>query len=353
MSFPLADQFSLTLMARNRSAVTIHSYLGILSRMAAFLESRGVAVEAAQERDIEQWLVALKTESNLTNLTIRSYLVACRVFYLWCERQGVVPKSPAKYLKFGAHLPIPRIPDLQTTMDLICAPPSVPVTGHRDRAMAMLILGSGCRIAEVCGMRLQDIDLRSGHFRVLGKGAKERFCFLCGDPLEAMTEYITTYRPQLNPKTDHLWVTQYGSPLKSQDFRRTLETRLAAAGFQKHVYPSGVTRNAITPHKLRHLFASTLRDRGADLLDIRDLLGHATIDSTQIYVRLSRQHLQQAHGLFPKRWTPPPTSPQSEAIGGGAGAQGAATTGLAKHRNPEPIQELPKNTIPFPLRRSA
>lgn len=353
MPFPFADQFSRTLMAKNRSAITIHSYLGILSRMAKFLESRGVAVEAAQESHIEQWLVSLKTESNLTNLTIRSYLVACRVFYLWCERQGVVSRSPAKYLKFGAHLPIPRIPDLQTTMDLICAPPAVPVTGHRDRAMAMLILGSGCRIMEVCGMRLQDMDLRSGRFRVLGKGAKERFCFLSGDPLEAMTEYITIYRPQLNPKTDHLWVTQYGSPLKTQDFRRTLETRLAAAGFEKTTYPSGATRNAITPHKLRHLFASTLRDRGADLMDIRDLLGHASIESTQIYIHRSTQHLQEAHGLFPKRWTPPPTSPQGGAIDGGAGVRGAATTGLAKHGYPQPIQGLPKNAIPFPLRRSA
>lgn len=341
------DAFCQSLYAANRSKMTIVTYEKTLKRLDSYMESRGVPILDTKESDIERWMTLLKKERLVSDMSIRSYLVAVKQFFLWAERKELVPKSPAKYLKFSAKPRIPRIPDLQLVMDLICAPPHPIPTGYRDRALSMMILGSGCRISEACGLLLPDLDLPDGQFHVLGKGRKERVCYLAGSPLDAVTDYVYSHRPRLSPKTDHVWVTQNGDPLLPKDVRRAMETRFASADLPKHHFPSGATRSAITPHKLRHIFATTLLRNGADLLAIRDLLGHSSIATTQIYAHIDGDHKRRAHALFPKLWTPPPTNPQ-EGVSEGANAADATLVGPLKSTADWEISKLPENILRFP-----
>jgi site-specific recombinase XerD len=343
----IVDAFCHSLFAANVAETTIKTYRNTIVRLDLFLATRGTKLMDAAESDIEQWLVYLKSVLRLESLTVRSYLVAAKQLYKWAERKRLIERSPAQFLRFGARIKQPRIPEIQIVMDLLYAPPSPLPTGIRDRALSLMIISSGCRISEACGMRMEDLDIPFGKFRVTGKGDKDRICLLDGEPLEAVAEYIETSRQRFRPTTDHVWITQYGGPMAPKDFRRTLETRLSLAGLPKHTYPSGKTRNAITPHKLRHLFATTLYRRGADLLAIRDLLGHESIATTQIYTHACGDDLRRTHSLFPSNWTRPPADPSIEVASGRVLLPSTSTGGKHKTANPFTTEGLPKNLIPF------
>lgn len=346
MDASLVDVFCQSLFASNHATTTITTYRHIMYRFAVYLEASGKTLLTATESNAEQWLMLHKTESNLSNLTIRSYLVTLKQFYKWAERKGLVEKSPVQHMKFGARPRIPRIPDLQLAMDLLYAPAEPTFVAVRDRSIGLMLSGSGCRISEACSIRLTDLDLERGEFRVEGKGDKERICYLSGAPLDAVAEYVYVYRKKLDPATDHVWVTQDGRPMNARNFQESLRSRATKAGFSKVHYPSGYTRGTLTAHKLRHLFATTLYLNGADLLTIKDLLGHESVSTTQIYTHIVGDQRRKAHMLFPGNLTPSPTIPERE-VGDGVGAA-RTTTGDRSQSIPRVLTRgIPENVLPF------
>jgi len=155
----------------------------------------------------------------------------------------------------------------------------------RDRALLELLYGCGLRASEACGLRIADVDADGGTVRVTGKGGKERIVPLGGAAADALGRYLRTGRPRLGrPATDRVFVSVRGRPLGPTDVRRALRRELDAAGLAQR-----------PPHALRHTFATHLLEHGADLRSIQELLGHASVGTTQVYTHVSVRHLRAAH----------------------------------------------------------
>ena len=200
--------------------------------------------------------------------------------------RGLVERNPA------ALVPGPRrVRTLPATLSepeverLLDGPLTAEPRRLRDRALLELLYGCGLRASEACGLRMGDVDADEGFVRVTGKGGKERDVPLGGAAADALDRYLRAGRPRLGrPSTDRVFVSIRGRPLGPTDIRRALRRELAAAGLAER-----------SPHALRHTFATHLLEHGADLRSIQELLGHASVGTTQVYTHVSVRHLRAAH----------------------------------------------------------
>jgi integrase/recombinase XerD len=200
--------------------------------------------------------------------------------------RGLVERNPA------ALVPGPRqVRTLPATLsepemeELFDRPVVADPRRLRDRALLELLYGCGLRASEACGLRIADVDADEGTVRVTGKGGKERVVPLGGAAADALGRYLRTGRPRLGPPaTDRVFVSVRGRPLGPTDVRRALRRELDAAGLAQR-----------PPHALRHTFATHLLEHGADLRSIQELLGHASVGTTQVYTHVSVRHLRAAH----------------------------------------------------------
>jgi site-specific recombinase XerD len=156
----------------------------------------------------------------------------------------------------------------------------------RDRALLELLYGCGLRASEACGVRIRDLDIAHRRLRVTGKGDKQRMVPLGGAAAQALTTYLQSARPALAGARgdDHLFLSVRGRPLQPSDVRRALQAALRREGLPSR-----------SPHALRHSFATHLLEGGADLLSIQEMLGHASVATTQVYTHVSVRHLKSAH----------------------------------------------------------
>jgi len=200
--------------------------------------------------------------------------------------RGLVERNPA------ALVPGPRqVRTLPATLsapeveELFDRPVAADPRRLRDRALLELLYGCGLRASEACGLRIADVDADEGTVRVTGKGGKERVVPLGGAAADALGRYLRTGRPRLGrPETDRVFLSVRGRPLGPTDVRRALRRELDAAGLAQR-----------PPHALRHTFATHLLEHGADLRSIQELLGHASVGTTQVYTHVSVRHLRAAH----------------------------------------------------------
>jgi integrase/recombinase XerC len=177
---------------------------------------------------------------------------------------------------------LPRAVPIDETFALLQAPPDTSPLGLRDRAMLELAYGCGLRVSELCGLDLGSVDRSAGVVRVLGKGNKERLVPVNAEALKALDEYLAE-RPQLAKKpTPALFLNYRGGRITTRSTERHLEKHAIVAGLNRHV----------TPHQLRHSFATHLLAGGADIRSIQELLGHASLSTTQRYTAVSFEQLQ-------------------------------------------------------------
>jgi len=288
----LADQFIHHLRVEKGLAKnTIESYSRDLGRYFDFLEKNNVNPLKASQIDIMEYVSSLA--GALSIRSIARNLSSLKVFYRFLVSDGKIQTNPARLIS-SPKLPrrLPGVLSGEEVERLLVAPVASTNRGLRDRAMLELLYASGLRVSELVGLRIASINLEAGWVRTLGKGSKERMV-MGSKAQQCLKEYLAHSRPSLLKKrsSSYLFVTSRAKPMSRQAFWKILKRCSALASIRKE----------ISPHSLRHSFASHLLEHGADLRSVQIMLGHADISTTQIYTHVTRERLKQIHEKYHPR----------------------------------------------------
>jgi integrase/recombinase XerD len=277
-------------LARN----TVEAYSRDLARLSTFLLDQGVtswsAVRPIHVRAYVSWLTA----AGLNARTIARHIVTLRRFYRFLETEGRVSENPVPQLYFSkAGRKLPQSLSVEELRRLLNQPDPSEALGRRDQAMLEILYGAGLRVSELVSLRLQQVDLGGNYLTVKGKGSKVRAVPFGRWAREKLLGYIRETRPLLarGRAGPYLFITRSGRPLTRQGFWKLIRGYALAAGIEKRV----------TPHTLRHSFATHLLEGGADLRAVQMMLGHADIATTQIYTHVDGARLKEAHRRFHPR----------------------------------------------------
>lgn len=262
---------------------SLQAYRRDLISFSAFL--KGVPFQAVTLDLLRAYLDHLRAEK-LSNRSIARQVTTLRGFFGFLIEEGEIGNNPAELLtapKFGNSLP--KFLSSHQVDGLLQAPEPSARTGLRDRAMLDLLYATGLRVSELIQLRVSDVDESQGIVRVIGKGNKQRLVPVGRDALAALERYRAGQRPQLlkGRVSPYLFVTARGTRMSRQAFWKLL---------RGHGKAAGMFRN-LSPHVLRHTFATHLLEGGADLRSVQTMLGHADIGTTQIYTHVMRSRLRQ------------------------------------------------------------
>jgi integrase/recombinase XerD len=272
---------------------TLAAYRRDLDDFARFLSARRRAPGAVSPDDVVTWIEALRARG-LAPASVARRLSAVRGFYRHLVREDVVRRDPTEHLdRPRATRPLPRALSRESATRLVEAPDTRRPAGLRDRAALELLYATGMRASECLGLRLEDLNASAGYVICTGKGSKQRLVPVGAEALTWVRRYLRDVRPGYTRRRDsgRLFVNPRGGPLSRQSLW-TLVRRAAAA--------AGLTRR-VSPHVLRHSFASHLLEGGADLRSVQAMLGHADISTTQIYTHLPTAALQRMYRDFHPR----------------------------------------------------
>lgn len=281
----LIDEFSTNLwLEEGLAQATLHAYRSDLEQLAEWLEKKvGESLLSAHSEQLKNHvhdLIELKPSS------LNRKISSTKRFYLWLNTSRKREDNPAQQLHSAKQgLRIPKVLSEQQMLDLLAAPDVSNAAGQRDKAMLEFMYASGLRVSELVNMPLRAIDLNAGAVKVLGKGNKERLVPM-GEPARlAIQLYLQQARGELlkGRTSDFLFVTHFGTPMTRQGFWKNIKRLALVAGIH----------SPISPHVLRHAFATHLVNHGADLRVVQLLLGHADIGTTQIYTHVAKEHLQK------------------------------------------------------------
>jgi integrase/recombinase XerD len=281
----LVDRFLEHLVVeRGLAQNSLEAYRRDLARYAAYLKGRHARIAALERAEVPRYLLTLR-EAGLSPRSVARHLSAIRQFHRFLVREGHAAADPTSHLE--SPRPWRRLPTILSSdeVERLLAPREATTPqGFRDHAMLEVLYACGLRVSELVGLRLADPDLAVGIVRVVGKGDKERLVPLGDAAVESLRAYLSHGRPRLEKRraSPHLFLGRHGRGLTRQMFWQLLKRYARAAGITKRV----------SPHTLRHAFATHLLERGADLRSVQLMLGHADIGTTQIYTHLSRAHLK-------------------------------------------------------------
>jgi len=280
---------------RGLSAHTLAAYRRDLRRYVGFLEHRGITDPSqVDESSIRSFVASVSASTHGDDerpyraTSVARMLSSVRSFHRFLLRDGITARDPATGVaqpKLPRQLPHPLTID--ETRRLLEAPDPATPAGLRDRAILELLYGAGLRISELTALDVDDLDLEEGAVRVLGKGGKEREVPIGRFAREAVDAYLTRGRPVLASSTSRgaLFLNARGGRLARQSGNRLLATHVRTAGIESRV----------TPHSLRHSFATHLLEGGADVRVVQELLGHASVATTQIYTLVTEEHLREVY----------------------------------------------------------
>jgi tyrosine recombinase XerC len=272
---------------------TVTAYSSDLGGFLRWADKAGIHVLDADHRSLRLYLAELD-RARYARRTIARRLAAVRSFYRYLVRTGQLAASPAAVLS-TPRLP-KRLPDIgpaDLVEQLLQAPDTSTPLGLRDRAILELLYASGIRVAELTGLDLGALDLSQGLVTVLGKGSRERTVPIHRLAVAALRTYLLDARPQLDrgKAGEAVFLNRLGTRLSSDGVRRMLDRQLETLG----------AAASVTPHVLRHTFATHLLEGGADLRTVQELLGHVALSTTQIYTHVSTKHLREVHkGAHPR-----------------------------------------------------
>lgn len=274
---------------RNSSALTIKSYAEDLASFNDYLLDRLGAVPAPDQMTVPilRGYVAYLHECDYAKTTVARRLACLRSLFRYCVREELTTSNPAQALRTprtGRKLPSLLTPDQITT--LVEAPPANKPTGIRDRAILETMYSAGLRVAECVGLNVDHWDGDGDVLRVLGKGRKERIAPLGKFAVKALSHWIEIREPDERADSKvALFLNRFGRRLTTRSIGRMLEKYLAQTGLDSHV----------SPHTLRHSFATHLLDGGADLRSVQEMLGHKSLTTTQIYTHVSTRRLHETY----------------------------------------------------------
>lgn len=276
------------------SANTVESYLRDLRRLGEFATSRGVRDPGRLTRALLRDFVYMLKDLGLSAASIRRGVSAIRTYFGFLVGEGRVTDDPSDRLQS------PRrgrtLPDTLTVAEveaLIASPSLEHPLAWRDRALLELAYGAGLRVSELCGLALTDLLLAENLVRIFGKGGKERLVPIGRSVIGAASVYLHQMRPELDrgKSKNKVLLNARGEPL----------SRVGAWGIvRRATQRAGITKR-VTPHTLRHSFATHLLEGGADLRAVQEMLGHADLSTTQIYTHVDREYLRSIHKQFHPR----------------------------------------------------
>ena len=272
---------------RGLSDNSLDSYRRDLKKLAAFLEQRGTDLLSARREDLLAYL-GLQMREGRSPRSVARYLSGFRQFYRWQVRERRITEDPTALIespRLGRSLP-KALTEAQVER-LLQAPETETPLGLRDRAMLELMYATGLRVSELVGLPLPNVNLNQGVVRVVGKGNKERLVPLGEEAARWLASYLDTARPELmkGATASEVFVTGRKSGMTRQSFWLRVKGHALTAGIDR----------PISPHGLRHSFATHLLNHGADLRVVQLLLGHSDLSTTQIYTHVAREGLKRLH----------------------------------------------------------
>jgi integrase/recombinase XerD len=285
----LIDQFCDRLwLEEGLSDLTLAAYRRDMRGFAHWLQtSRNKILEDALQMDVEAYLAHCFAQHAKPRSAAR-YLSTLKRFYRWLARENKIPVDPTLKLE-SPKLPRP-LPKSLSELDvehLLNITDLHTPHGLRDKAMLETLYATGLRVSELVGLKLLNLNLHAGVVRVTGKGNKDRLVPMGEEAMRWLERYLKQARPELLHRqvSDAVFVTQFGKGMSRQAFWYLIKRRAKTAGLSQ----------PLSPHTLRHAFATHLLNHGADLRVVQMLLGHADISTTQIYTHVARERLKQLH----------------------------------------------------------
>ncbi|HEY9036097.1 MAG TPA: site-specific tyrosine recombinase XerD [Pseudomonadales bacterium] len=274
-------------MEKGLSENTLGSYRRDLQSFSAWLDQRSLAIAAVRSADIQGFL-AHRLQKGISARSTARFLSSLRGFYQYLLRERHVVEDPTLLIespKLGR--PLPKSLTEDDVEALMNAPDVSEVLGLRDRAMLELVYACGLRVSELVGLRMANLGINQGVVRVTGKGGKERLIPMGEEAMNWLSRYLKESRPVLlgSGGEDVLFPSQRSQPMTRQTFWHRIKHHAMVAGIHK----------PLSPHTLRHAFATHLINHGADLRAVQLLLGHSDLSTTQIYTHVARQRMQELH----------------------------------------------------------
>ncbi|WP_128894507.1 site-specific tyrosine recombinase XerD [Longirhabdus pacifica] len=274
---------------RGLSNNTLASYELDITQFIHFLEQNGVtSINDTQHAHITKYLLHLRSLGRASSTISRS-IVSIRSFYQFLVREHHVKHDPARHIQMPKNeMRLPKTLSLDEVEQILTSPDLSTAFGVRDKAMFELLYATGMRVSELIDLKTENLNLSMGFVRCMGKGSKERIIPLGKTAIDQLELYLSTTRHDLlkqNKRETALFLNRLGNKLTRQGFWKILKKYSDQLGIQKE----------ITPHTLRHSFATHLLENGADLRSVQEMLGHADISTTQIYTHVSKVRMKEIY----------------------------------------------------------
>jgi tyrosine recombinase XerC len=280
---------------KNQSENTIKAYAEDLTQFAEFLKQKKISeqdVDSIDRSQIRGFLSYLK-KRDISKRSISRKLSAIRSFFKYLEIEGLVKENVAADIntpKLSKKLPLFLYPK---EVDLLLNAPPETVLGIRDKAIMELLYATGMRVGELVSLKLNDINMGCNDIIVFGKGSRERVVFFGQKAAESLEVYLNKSRPFLvkDISCNDLFLNKLGTAITARSVRRIIDKYVKATSLNKD----------ISPHTLRHTFATHMLNNGADLKTVQELLGHVSLSTTQIYTHVTKERLKQVYDkTFPR-----------------------------------------------------
>jgi integrase/recombinase XerD len=291
----LIDEFLSHLsVERGLSKNTLESYKRDLARFFEYLKSRHIASIDNVTRQIITSFMLSEKDRGISSNSISRELACLKTFFKFLVRENKIKEDVTSVIESPKlWKKLPSTLNLEEVESLLKAPNVKDLMGARDKACLELMYATGMRVSELINLKMDDVNMEVGFVRCFGKGNKERIVPFGKKAREGIIRYIDKARSAFLKKkvSNFLFLTRLGKPMSRQTFWKTVKKYASEAGIKKD----------ITPHSLRHSFATHILERGADLRIVQEMLGHADISTTQIYTHVSKDRLKSIHHKFHPR----------------------------------------------------
>lgn len=273
---------------RNYSPLTMELYHREVTEFGEFIRREGLATWSQVDRTVVRRYLAWLGAQSYARGSVARRLAEVRSFFKFLHREGHITENPLRRMSSPkVEKRLPEFLSVDETVALLSVPDGSTPLGLRDRAILELLYSSGIRVSEIIGLDMGSVDLTRAEARVWGKGAKERIVLLGQPAVRALEAYVSQVRGKLlGPKTTNaLFLNRLGARFSVRGVQRLLDVSAKQAGLSRH----------ITPHTLRHTFATHVLDGGADLRVVQELLGHASLSTTQTYTHVTQGQARKVY----------------------------------------------------------
>ncbi|WP_251520765.1 MULTISPECIES: site-specific tyrosine recombinase XerD [unclassified Staphylococcus] len=294
MNVIIEEYLKFIQLEKGLSANTIGAYKRDLKKYQSFLEEQNIShIDFVDRQTIQQSLGYLQ-DQGISAKSLARFISTIRSFHQFALREKYAAKDPTVLIETPKYdKKLPDVLEVDEVLALLEAPDLSKNNGYRDRTMLELLYATGMRVSELIQIKVEDVNIIMGFVKVFGKGNKERIVPLGETVIDYLETYMETVRPQLLKKTvtDTLFLNMHGKPLS----RQALWKMIKQNGIKAQIYKT------LTPHTLRHSFATHLLENGADLRAVQEMLGHSDISTTQLYTHVSKSQIRKMYNAYHPR----------------------------------------------------